>query len=458
MSCMSIIKLYPSTKITNVEWLGDIPKHWDVQRLHTITKLLVSNVDKHQILNEEFVHLCNYVDVYKNDYINENLQFMSATATKSEIDKFHLLKGDIAITKDSESWNDIGIPALITKTIPGLICGYHLAILRPKIQNIISGFLLRALQSKAVANQFNIKSKGVTRYGLSHADIKSIQVPLPSMQEQKAIVRYLDYMDKRIQKFVQAKKKLVELFKEQKQAIIHSAVTRGLDLTTQFKDSGIEWLGEIPAHWTIQKLKLHVKNIVEFQTVNNMQTACIALEHVESWTGRICMPKTSIDFDSKLNRFNSNDVLFGKLRPYLAKVTRPKQGGFCVSEFLVLRSKHCGMSSGYIEQFLKSRPIVDVINSSTFGAKMPRTDWNFVGNLLVPIPPLHEQTAIVNFLNEATERIDSKIDLCSRQIDLMQEYRARLISDVVTGKLDVREAVLNLPPDSDDSDTLNQEQ
>ena len=461
-------KPYPSTKVPSIEWLGEIPAHWHAQRLHTITTLLTSGVDKHQRLNEEFVSLCNYVDVYKNDYINEDLQFMSTTATKSEIDKFHLLKGDVVITKSSELWNDIGVPALITTTISGLICGYGLAILRPKNHNIISGFLLRVLQSKAVANQFNIKSKGVTRYALRHIDIKSIQIPLPSIQEQKVIVRYLDYMDQRIQKFVQVKKKLVELFKEQKQAIIHSAVTRGLDSITQFKDSGIEWLGEIPEHWTTSFAKSHYeiqlgKMLQSVQiNVSDKKVLYFKAQHVQWFSIQNSNLPTMWATPKEIQQFSvhSGDLLVCEGgeggRCGLVKFEPEKNTIIQNALHRVRPLKHC--SNDYLQYIMASisaRGWFEAINSK---ATISHFTVEKFATLKIPIAPLHEQTAIVDFLNEATEKIDSNINLCSHQIDLMQEYRTRLISDVVTGKLDVREAALNLPQDNDDPDTLNQPQ
>ena len=123
---------YPAYKSSGVEWLGHIPAHWAVRRIRNVVDMRVSNVDKHTKEGELPVRLCNYVDVYKNDRITEHLSFMRATATEKEIERFRLEPGDVLITKDSESWNEIGIPALVEYTADDLICGYHLALLRPR--------------------------------------------------------------------------------------------------------------------------------------------------------------------------------------------------------------------------------------------------------------------------------------------------------------------------------------
>ena len=143
-------------------------------------------------------------------------------------------------------------------------------------------------------------------------------------------------------------------------------------------------------------------------------------------------------------------MLFGKLRPYLAKVARLDYDGYCVSEFLVLRPLNEELLSQYLEKMLCSKPVIDAINSSTFGAKMPRADWHFIGNMLLPLPPLAEQVAIFGHYNKATTAIDATIARVRRQVDLMQEYHARLIADVVTGKLDMREAAGWLPEEAEE--------
>ena len=178
-------------KASEVNWFGDIPEHWEVRRLRNIIDMQVSNVNKHSSGDEIPVRLCNYVDVYKNDYINENIDFMRATATNEEINRFRLMEGDVLITKDSETWDDIGVPALVTVTTPDLVSGYHLALLRPNAIKLLGGYLFLALQSKPVSYQFHIEAKGVTRYGLSHFGILSISIPLPPLTEQATIVAYL---------------------------------------------------------------------------------------------------------------------------------------------------------------------------------------------------------------------------------------------------------------------------
>ena len=203
-----------------------------------------------------------------------------------------------------------------------------------------------------------------------------------------------------------------------------------------YKPSGVEWLGDVPAHWEIQRLKSVVSNIIDQTDKRSDGELYLALEHVQSWTGRYTEVSRDIVFDSQVKRFHAGDVLFGKLRPYLAKVARPDCDGVCVGEFLVLRPHDGGMEQSYLEQLLRSMPVVSAINASTFGARMPRADWQFVGGMEQPLPPLSEQAAIVRYLDHADSRIQRYISAKERLIELLTEQKQAIINQAVTRGLD----------------------
>ena len=217
-------------KPSGVEWLGDIPAHWDVRRLRYVAKMRTSNVDKHVKLNESPVRLCNYVDVYHNERISADLDFMRATATDREIERFRLERGDVIITKDSETWNDIGVPALVEYTADDLVCGYHLALLRPFESVMTGAYLLRALQAPTVASQFHIQANGVTRYGLTQNAIKSVHIPVPPLAEQRAIAEYLDAKTAAIDAAIAHYERMAELVAEYWTVLVADAVTGRIDL------------------------------------------------------------------------------------------------------------------------------------------------------------------------------------------------------------------------------------
>jgi type I restriction enzyme, S subunit len=183
---------YPKRKPSGAEWLGDVPEHWNVKRLKTAANYWVSNVDKVPSDDELPVRLCNYTDVYYNEHIEPEMELMETTATADEIRRFGLRVGDVLVTKDSEEWDDIAIPALVVETAPDLVCGYHLAIIRPDQTLLLDRFLLRLLQSCAINQQFQIAATGVTRYGLPKSSIGEACVPLPTLSEQRVIADFLD--------------------------------------------------------------------------------------------------------------------------------------------------------------------------------------------------------------------------------------------------------------------------
>ncbi len=172
-------------------WAAKLPEGWQVLRLDWVADVLFSNVDKHTIEGELPVRLCNYVDVYKNEEINGTLDFMEASAEAREIKKFQIRRGDVLATKDSEEADDIAIPALVVEDLPGVICGYHLALIRPRSRNLTGDFLAWLHRSKQFRAQYEAKAIGVTRFGLSQYAFRSALIPLPPLEEQHRINRYL---------------------------------------------------------------------------------------------------------------------------------------------------------------------------------------------------------------------------------------------------------------------------
>ena len=203
-----------------------------------------------------------------------------------------------------------------------------------------------------------------------------------------------------------------------------------------YRNSGVEWLGDVPAHWETQRLKSVAGNISEQTLKRPKGMGYIALEHVESWTGRVTCEGAEPG-DGQLKRFRPGDVLFGKLRPYLAKVVHAKSHGLCVGEFFVLRTRRA-ISPRFLEYVLRSTPSIEWINSSTFGARMPRADWAFIGGMRFPVPAPTEQAAIARFLDHATSRIDRYIRAKEKLIALLEEQKQAIINEVVTGRIDVR--------------------
>lgn len=186
------IQAYQKYKPAGTQWIDSVPSHWRVEKLKFVAANNSSNVDKHSYEDEIPVRLCNYTDVYYNDFIKDDLEFMEATATKQEIDRFSLLPGDILITKDSESWDDIAIPALVSEPLKNVLCGYHLSHIRPNDELIIGRYLFWLLSSETINRQFQVSANGVTRFGLPKYYIDNAILLVPPLDEQVAIADFLD--------------------------------------------------------------------------------------------------------------------------------------------------------------------------------------------------------------------------------------------------------------------------
>ena len=211
-------------KDSGIEWLGKIPKNWKVEKLKYIADLKFSNVNKKSEVGEKEVSACNYVDVYKNDYITNKLDFMKITASDEEINKFSIQKGDILATKDSEEPEDIAIPSFVLEDFKDVVCGYHLAMIRPS-DKFVPKYLFRLFQSRDFNIRFTIFAKGVTRFGLDMNIFKDAKVPMPPLPEQQKIADYLDEKTSKIRKSIDIIEEEVEKLEEYKKILINEAVT-----------------------------------------------------------------------------------------------------------------------------------------------------------------------------------------------------------------------------------------
>ena len=223
-------KAYAEYKDSGVAWMGSVPKHWKVSRLRAVSESRLSNVDKLSKGEEIDVRLCNYLDVYRNDRINGDTELMAATATEGEIARFKLRPQDVLITKDSETWNDIGVPSLVEDVKSNVVCGYHLALIRPRLDGLGGTYLFWTLQSPSVSFQMHIRANGVTRFGLTHNAIKSVRIPIPPITEQSAIARFLDRTMCKLSKAISDAKLECETFSEYRIRLIADVVTGKLDV------------------------------------------------------------------------------------------------------------------------------------------------------------------------------------------------------------------------------------
>ena len=223
--------LDPNVKMkdSGIEWLGKVPVEWQVKKLKFVATVQPSNVDKKSKENEKEVLLCNYTDVYYNEEITADLPFMKATASDVQIRKFTLKRGDTIITKDSEDPNDIAVPAYVPRDLEGVVCGYHLALLRPG-KGTCGGYLKRVMDTQYARSFFATRANGITRYGLVTYAISNFIIPLPPLGEQKRIATFLDKETTKIDTLIEKCETAIELLKERRTALIAAAVTGKIDV------------------------------------------------------------------------------------------------------------------------------------------------------------------------------------------------------------------------------------
>ncbi len=220
---------YPAYKSSGVEWLAEVPEHWEIRKLKFLAKVSSSNVDKTISDDEKPILLCNYTNVYYNDCIAPSLNFTKGSAKNEEIAQFQLKKGQVLITKDSESWDDIGIPALVAEDMPNVLCGYHLAIVEP-LTELDGSFLAWLCRSKLFNDQFKLAAKGITRFGISQPAMKNPLIVLPPPPTQRRIARFLDNAIADISKVVDNTEHQIELLQEYRTRLITDAVTGKIDV------------------------------------------------------------------------------------------------------------------------------------------------------------------------------------------------------------------------------------
>jgi type I restriction enzyme, S subunit len=433
---------------TGLEWLGLLPRHWAVRKLKFVCECFTSNVDKKSHADEELVSLCNYTDVYYNETIVSDMAFMRATASPEQISKFTLRAGDTIITKDSETADDIAIAAYVPEDLPAVVCGYHLALLRPR-RDIFGAFVKRVFDSAYARSSFAVSANGLTRVGLGQYEINNFKLPLPPPDEQREISNFLDRETTKIDALVAEQQRLVKLLKEKRQAVISHAVTKGLNPDAPMKPSGIEWLGDVPAHWqvrTLSSLTTKITNGYVGPTRDILQedgTRYLQSLHIKS--NRIIFDVqyfVSEEWSRQHSKslLKRGDVLIVQTGDIGQAAVVPEEFAGCNCHALIVVSPLDGVVEGeWLSWVLNSDYGHHSLLSIQTGALHPHLNCGDVKSVYMPVPPVHEQLEIVRYVQaklDAFDRLVSEAELAS---ELLKERRTALISAAVTGQVDVRD-------------------
>ena len=422
-------------KDSGVEWLGMVPEHWEIRR----AKYLFNSIDvRSENGDEELLTVSSRDGVVPRSEKTVTM-FQAASYAGHKL----CWPGDLVINSLWAWANGLGF-----SRYHGIVStAYGVYRLRPECNASYEYFNL-ALRSGAYDWEFQTRSKGIWKSRLQLTDWSFLDMPLiiPPLREQVAIVRYLNYVNVRVRRLIEAKRKLIGLLTEYKQAIIHRAVTRGLDPNVPLKDSGIEWLGMVPQHWEIQRAK-YLFSCIDVRSENGDEELLTVSSHdgvvprsektvtmfqAASYAGhKLCWP---------------GDLVINSLWAWANGLGFSRYHGIVSTAYGVYRLRpECNASYEYFNLALRSGAYDWEFKTRSKGiwkSRLQLTDWAFLDMPLI-IPPASEQVAIVEYLDRATTEIDIAADHAERQIELLNEYRTRLIADVVTGKLDVRDATLD---------------
>ena len=412
---------YPTYRPSGVEWLGEVPAHWEIRRF----KYLLRERDTRSVDgSEQLLRVSQYTGVTQRKRTGSGDE--PDTRAESLVGYKSVEPNDFVVNI-MLAWNgSMGVSKFHGIASPAY-CVYRFRM------GTHPWYFHHLLRSPAYKAHIKAVSTGVvaSRLRLYTDDLYRIEALFPPLPEQTTIVRYLDHADERIHRYVSGKQKIIRLLEEEKQAIIHRAVTRGLDPNVRLKHSGVEGVGDVPAHWEVRRLK----------------TLC----SMKSGDG---ITETSIEPAGEYPVYGGNG-----LRGYTSNYTHDghfaligRQGALCgnvhIARGRFWASEHAVVATLHPSQVLEwFGAILGAMNLNQYSlaAAQPGLAVERVLNLWLPVPPSEEQAVIATHIEQQTADIDTAISRTRRQIELLQEYRTRLIADVVTGKLDVRGAAANLP-------------
>lgn len=442
------LKPYAEYKEWGVLWLGRCPNHWKLKR----TKILFHERVEKGYPDEPLLAATQSKGVVKK----EDYEIRTVTAQKD----LHLLKlveaGDYVISLRSFQG---GIEYSHCR---GIISPAY-TVLKPSME-AEGGFYTHFFKSWSFIDSLTLFVTGIREgQNIDYGRLSRAELPVPPKDEQVAIVRFLDQANRKIDRVTRDKRRLIKLLNEQKHAIIHRAVTRGLDPNVQLKPSGIDWLGDVPEHWEVKKLKWIAqfnpsKSVIAKNLKSDDRVVFLPMERVGT-DGQIDVSeyKTVAEVWEGFTHFSRNDVVVAKITPcfengkgaYLGNL--PTEYGFGTTEFIVLRANQ-QINPEYLYLLTTLKKLRKLGADNMIGAAgQKRVPLEFLRHFVVPVPPVVEQRSILNSLSLETKRLAQIIDRTRREIDLISEYRTRLISDVVTGKLDVRGVEL---PATDEAEVL----
>ncbi|MFW2574428.1 restriction endonuclease subunit S [Serratia nevei] len=452
---MAKYKAYPEYKDSGVEWLGDLPGHWKLSKLRyqfafgkglTITK---------EHLQDEGIPCVNYGEVHSKYgfEVNPEIHTLKCVSDKYLKDNSSslLTKGDIVFADTSEDIDGSGnFTQLVSDTVT--FAGYHTIIARP-FERDTSRFYAYLLDCEELRSQVRHAVKGVKVFSITQAILRNLSIWLPTKDEQAKIAAFLDHETAKIDNLIEKQQQLIELLKEKRQAVISHAVTKGLNPDVPMKDSGVEWLGEVPEHWMVKPLRY----LGDCQNGINIGAEAFGSGYPFVSYGDAYKNRVLPDFGSGLVQSTSEDrkkysllagdVLFTRTSETIEEI------GFasaclktienaCFAGFLIrFRPSSLNLNAEYSKYYFSNQLLRTFFTKEMNLITRASLSQDLLKAMPVVIPPKDEQRKIAELLDDKSKRFEQLQLLGEEQIKCLQERRTALISAAVTGKIDVRDWV-----------------
>ncbi len=424
-------KPYPAYKHSGVEWLGEIPAHWEVKPL----KHMANFINGFGFKPDEWGLDGTPIIRIENLNGGENFNY----TTRELPGKYCAERGDLLFGWSGNRGTSFG-PFVWWRSGKHYVNQHIFHVVGFDVDKAWLYWALRGVT-------FYVEKQAHGIIGMVHitrGELGSIPIPVLPRHEQERFARFLDRETARIDALAAKKERLIELLQEKRTALITRAVTKGLDPHVPMKDSGVEWLGEIPAHWEVKKWRYscHVTaGQVAPDDDRYRDRVMIAPNHIESGTGRILSTETADEQGAISGKYlvSPGDIIYSKIRPALNKACIATEDWLCSADMYPVKITANNLSSNFLLYFILSEPFVRLMVDESMRVAMPKVNRDKLAACPLPIPPQAEQEAIATLLDRETARIDALVTKIRDAIERLKELRTALISAAVTGKIDVRE-------------------
>lgn len=439
------LKPYPAYKDSGVEWLGQVPEHWEVAPIRAFARpgyktFTDGDWIESPYIRDEGIRLIQTGNIGIGSYREQGFRYIDEETFK-QFRCTEIQPRDILICRLAEP---VGRACLAPDLGVRMITSVDVCILKPR-SDVDPAFVVYALSYQGYLSWMNSICRGGTRDRVSRSMLGSIRIQKPPFDEQTAIVRFLDYMDRRIRRYIRAKQKLIKLLEEYKQALIHQAVTGQIDVRTgqpypAYKPSGVEWLGQVPEHWEVLRLK-YVARLRSGESITS--------ERIEETGDYPVYGGNGIRGFTSSFTHEGEFVLIGRQGALCGNINYAN-GKFWASEHAVVVHPMRKCLNHLLGELFQAMNL----NQYSIAAAQPGLAVERIQNLVIPFPPIDEQEQIDQYIKNQVNAFDAAIAATRSEIELLREYRTRLIADVVTGKVDVREVAARLPEEPSEEDTL----